>query len=146
MKKLFTLFVFCFCLLSVNAQNSSWNDEVQMFLEGFNEEANEMESEFTSMGLDAKVTSTYIEAKKQINIDIRFQETIWSLFNDSLMKEAKAGMIQGYQESYRTDPDFAKFVDEMKANHSSFLVSYSTLKDGKVLTKDFTITPEEIIN
>lgn len=146
MKKFVALFVFFLSLLSVNAKEISWNEELNMFLEGFKEESKDIEQEFTSLGIDAKVSCGYIEAKKQIYIDVRFKEAIWNLFNEPLMKEAKEDMLKEYKESYRTDKDFATFINDMKSYNYTFLISYSTLKNGKVESKDFTITPQEIIN
>lgn len=147
MKKLLSLFILCLCILPISAQTTvSWNELVTMFLSSFEGETKTIEDQFASMGIDSKVTSGYDEQKKQILLEISFPEYIWNFFDSNAIKAAKDTMIAEYKNTYRTQPDFVAFIKEMDANGASFHVSYITEKDGKKLTKDFTITPKEIMD
>lgn len=146
MKKLLALFVFCLILLPGKAQTSDWNKMVQEFVKGFDDEAKTIEEQFTSLGINAQVSTAYNSSKKQLELKINLPEVMWNIFDNTAVTASKEAMVQEYRKAYKDDADFAAFINVMKENNSSFQISYTTDSNGKLLSKSFTISPNEIIN
>lgn len=149
MKKLLSLFVFLICLLPVSAQvlNSlPWNAVAEMYVDAMDNPAKSIEQEIASTGLDAKVTTRYNDSPRQLILDVRFQESAWNLIDNNLMQEFKKSILDGYRQAYKTDGDVVSFINYMKDKGACFLIAITTLKNGKVLSKEVSITPQEVIN
>ena len=146
MKKILSLLLLCFSILPAIAQSDVWNETVQNFIKEFDKTTDAISKEFKNLGIDATAKSGYNPVGNEIILDVRFQqEQLWNMFDKNAMDAAKAAMIQEYKTSYAQDPDFALFIKLMKDNKACFKVSYSFEKNGKVNSKDFTITPQEIM-
>ena len=146
MKKFVLSFLMIFSAMIVaNAQNSEWNEAVNEFLSEFGDQAKEMTESFRQMGINATMTADYDAPSKELVMEVMFDPQMWNMFNADAMKAGKAENLRSYQESYRTDPEFREFIDLMQKANAKFRVKYSCRQGGTVKSKDFTITPAEIM-
>lgn len=146
MKKfVLTFLMIISAVIVANAQNSDWDQAAEQFVNGFGEESQQITDIFRQMGINATMTADYDARSKEIVMEVMFEPQIWNILNTEAMKAGKAENLRSYQESYKTDPDFRNFIDKMHRANATFRVKYSCLQGGTVKSKDFTITPKEIM-
>lgn len=129
-----------------NAQTSDWNNAVKQFVEETRNKSQELTENFRQMGIDATMSAEYNALARELVMEVMFQPQIWNMFNNQAVQAGKAENVRSYQVSYKTNPDFRHFIDLMKQANAKFRVKYSCKEGGTVKSKDFTITPSEIIN
>lgn len=136
-------FVAILCVMAVNAQ--SWNQKAVEYANELNNLGPVMEQQFSAAGINVKFTSFYDSTRNELVLDLRFDKSIWNMFNAQGMKVAKQTNVEEYRNNYKTDAEFAQIIREMKANGAKFRITYSCNDGGKIKSHDFTITPAEIM-
>ena len=132
-------------MIVANAQNSEWNQAVNNFVKQYAAQANQMTEAFRQRGLKASMTFEYNALAKELVSEVMFEPQVWNTFNDNAMNVGKTETLRSYKQSYKTDPDFKHFIDLMQKANAKFRVKYSCRQGGTVKSKDFTITPAEIM-
>lgn len=136
-------FVAILCVMTVNAQ--SWNKKATEYANEMNNLGPIMEQQFSAAGINVKFTSFYDSTHNDLVLDLRFDKSIWKMFNAQGMKVAKQTTLEEYRTNYKNDPEFAQIIKEMKANGAKFRITYTCKDGGKIKSHDFTITPAEIM-
>lgn len=143
MKKIFLTFVAMLFMVVANAQ--SWSEAVNEYVTGMNESAPLLEQVFKQSGLNVKVSTSYNEATKELVSEVKFEPHVWNAMGNANIKAAKTEQLNSYRTSFKTDAEFSDFVRKMKQNGAKFLTIYSCVENGKNKTKNFVITPDEIM-
>lgn len=142
-KHLFVIMLFA--LIGLNVQAKTWDALVNEFIEAMKIETPKMEEQLGQVGIESKITTSYDAKTKDIVMDFRIDTAVWGIFNQGALEVTKESMLAEYQKSFKNDSDFAEFINTMKSNGSKFRIAYTCLENGKVMAKEFTITPDEIM-
>lgn len=141
------LFVALLLLLSFSpAINSMTLDEaIQYFTVETNRYGSNLEATMKRHDVKVDFSSGYDPLKKEFIMSLVYDKDFFKYLGGKEMKKAKNTTLEEWSVNYKTKPQFKEMVDKVKEINGVFKVVYSCDKGGKLQSKSYKITPDEII-
>lgn len=147
MKKLFFSFLLLMVMLPLGSSAITLDEAIQYFTIETNRYGKSFEASMSRHDVSVEFSSGYDPMKREFIMSMIFDKKFFDNLNGKAMKKAKQTTLQEWSHNYKTQPQFKEMVDKAKEINGIFRVVYSCSKGGdKLKSKDYKITPDEIIN
>ena len=147
MKKICLTLLLLIPALFASAQGpiKMWNDQLDDFIEVFNQIDPALDQLYTDNGLST-YTFTYFEPEsgnvvKETTI---FDPNTFGTVDDNFLAQAKSIALNHLANAAKTNTRISSILNEFNKRNTNIVLLYSTEKNGNRVTKQITITPNEI--